>query len=165
MSQKVGWLERWYKGHVASILEVQYHRVRVKKTPRKKGAKAAATSYRDSELYYVLDKKIDLGKLSLTGNSVFAQKEVVEVELPVAKNKYYAQLRLLGKITRITTFMELKRIVFRGEVHFAAVNKEDFDQLLAQQNARIKEESSETNFNQKRSQQNEGRLKLTFKRD
>jgi hypothetical protein len=164
VAQKTGWLEKWQKGRVLSILEVQFHRVQVKKTPRKKVAKKNEPAHRDTNLYYVLDKKVSLGQLSLTGNSVFAPKEIVEVELPVNKTKYQTRLRLLGKITKTTSFMELKRIVFRGDIQFAAVNKEDFDLLLELEDRRIKEEAQRTPQFKSPAGKNSG-LKVTFKRD
>jgi hypothetical protein len=158
VASKTGWLEKWNRGMVLSILEVQYHRVKVKKGPKKKGA--GTHSFRDSELYYVLDKKIDLGELTLTGNSVFAKNEIVEVELPVTKHK--TRLRLLGKIYKTTTFMEMQRVVFRGHLQFAAVNKQDFDLLVSLENTKPKAPSFKSPA--KRSPDNKSGLKITFKR-
>lgn len=161
MSQKTGWLEKWNNGLVASILEVQFHRVKIKKTSKKKTSKANVASFRDSALYYVLDKKVNLGKLTLTGNSVFSQKEIVEVALPVPKST--ERIRLLGKIIQVTTFMELKRVVFRGHVQFVAANKEDFDRLVAQQSQRAAL-PPQPSLGPKRSPVQSGGLKTTFKR-
>ena len=109
-----------------SIQEVQYHRVGVKKTPRKKSGKIPVPG--DPSLYYVLNRNVSLGQLSLTGNSVFTKNEMVEVEFQVYKLN--TRLRLLGKITKTQTFVELKRVVFRGDILFKAVNKVDYDRLL-----------------------------------
>ena len=109
-----------------SIQEVQYRRVSVKKTPRKKSGKTPSPG--DPSLYYVLNRNVSLGQLSLTANSVFTKNEMVEVEFQVYKLN--TRLRLLGKITKTHTFVELKRVVFRGEIHFKAVNKVDYDRLL-----------------------------------
>ena len=155
----MGWLEKWQDGRILSMVEVQYHRVRVKKTPRKKAASSKPPAYRDESLYYVLDKKISLGELSLTGNSVFADKELVEVGLPLSK--YGMQLRLLGKVKRITTFVEMKRVVFRAEVQFAAVNKDDFDRLVALEARAAKAAPS----GQRPDRPSNPKLRMTFKRD
>lgn len=166
MRQKTGWLEKWDKGRVASMVEVKYHRAGVKKTTKKKGSKIALPTGKDSELYYMLDKKTTMGKLSLTGNSVFDKNEIVVVELYVVR--YGTRLRLLGKIEKTTTFMELQRVVFRGDIHFAAVSKEDFDHLLALEDQRIKEESKYTQpaaSASSSSQNSNQKLKITFKRD
>ena len=157
MASKTGWLEKWHKGRVASIAEVQYHRVKVAKTPRKKKGLPPSPAQRHTDLYYMLDKKIKLGQLSLTGGSVFTQKEVVEVELPMTR--YRTRFRLLGKITKSSTFMEFKRVVFRGEVDFVAVNKEDFDHLAALEDRRRREEAPAPSAPASKSH-----LKVTFKR-
>lgn len=166
MRQKTGWLEKWDKGRVASMVEVKYHRAGVKKTKKKKGSKIALPSGPDAELYYMLDKKASMGKLSLTGNSVFEKNEIVVVELYVVR--YGCRLRLLGKIEKTTTFMELQRVVFRGDIHFAAVSKDDFDHLLALEDQRVKEEAKYAQpaaSSAGASQNSNQRLKITFKRD
>jgi hypothetical protein len=135
MSERTGWLEKWNEGRVASIVEVKYHRVQVKKTRRKKAGGPLAAD-RQAEHYYVLDKKVHLGHLTLTGNSVFGKNELLEVALPVPQ--FQTQLRLLGKAIETTTFLEHKRVVFRARVHFSAVNKEDFQRLAALAERRLK---------------------------
>lgn len=158
MSQKTGWLEKWQDGRILSMVEVQYHRVHVKKTPRKKTAASKPSSHRDESLYYVLDKKVSLGELTLTGNSVFSNRELVEVALPLAQ--YKSQLRLLGKVMSVTTFIEMKRVVFRAKVHFAAVSKEDFDRLVALESRKPKIASSAGNP----SREKNPKFRMTFKR-
>jgi len=138
MSRRSGWLEKWSKGRMVSMVEASYRRVGVKKTPRKKLFKKEVVAPNE-DLYYILDKKVRLGELSLTGGSVFSPKELVEVELQVSQ--YQVRMRLLGKILKVTTFVELKRPVFRGEIHFSAVNKEDFDHLVALDDERKKREA------------------------
>ncbi|HXV74540.1 MAG TPA: hypothetical protein VD713_07405 [Sphingomonadales bacterium] len=133
MTKKTGWLEKWEKGRVLSMVEVAYRRVGVKKTPRRKIFDPDTVSHKD-DLYYILDKKVKLGHLCLTGPSVFTNKELVEVELRVAEHD--ARLRLLGKILKVTTFMEMNQPVFRGDVHFSAVSKTDFDRLVALEDRR-----------------------------
>jgi len=162
MAEKTGWLEKWHKGSVVSILEVKYHRVKVKKGPKKKGKTTKAQSFRDQDLYYVLDKKINLGQLTLTGNSVFSKNEIVEVELPLTK--YNTRMRLLGKILKTTSFMELKRVVFRGDVHFAAVNKEDFDLIVAMENKGQVSAPKAPAPQTKQPPQKDDKFKVTFKR-
>jgi len=100
--------------------------------------------------------------LTLTGNSVFSKNEVVEVELPLTK--YKTRMRLLGKVLKTTTFMELKRVVFRGDIQFAAVNKEDFDIAVAMEN---QAKASAPKFNApapRSAPQKDDKLKVTFKR-
>ncbi len=135
MSERTGWLEKWHEGRVVSIVEVKYHRVQVKKTRRKK-AGGPRPAERHAEHYYVLDKKVHLGQLTLTGNSVFGKHELLEVGLPVPQ--FQTQLRLLGKAVETTTFLEHKRVVFRAQVHFSGVNKEDFKRLAALAQSRLK---------------------------
>ena len=164
MSEKTGWLEKFNKGRVVSMVEVKYHRVKVKKTPRKKKGQPAPVSHRDESLYYVLDKNTSYGELSLTGNSVFSPGEIIELELFVTRHQ--AKLRLLAKIKKVETFMELKRPLFRGDVHFAAVSKQDFQNLRALEDRRLREEAARTPMapNPQHPTQNNS-LKLTFKRN
>ena len=162
MAEKTGWLEKWHKGSVVSILEVKYHRVKVKKGPKKKGKTTKAHTFRDSELYYMLDKKVNLGQLTLTGNSVFSKNEIVEVELPLTK--YNTRMRLLGKILKTTTFMELKRVVFRGDVHFAAVNKEDFDLVVSMEQKGQVAPAPRSSAPPSKPGQKDDKFKVTFKR-
>lgn len=163
MNQKTGWLEKWHQGRVVSILEVQYHRVKVKKTPRKQKGGHQAASHRDADLYYMLDKKVNLGDLSLTGSSVFGKNELIEVMLPVTK--FNTKLRLLGKILKMTTFMELKRVIFRGQVQFAAVNKEDFDKVAAMESRGVKPlRQTEKEKAAHKRQSNKDHLRVTFKK-
>src|SRR5581483_1301249 len=106
VSEKTGWLEKFNKGRVVSMVEVKYHRVKIKKTARKKKGQARpSTTHRDESLYYVLDKKTSYGELSLTGSSVFSPSEIVELELFVVRHQ--AKLRLLAKVKKVETFMEL----------------------------------------------------------
>lgn len=158
MSQKTGWLEKWQDGRILSMVEVKYHRVQVRKTPRKKAPAAHARAHRDESLYYVLDKKVSLGELTLTGDSVFSNKEIVEVALPLSQ--YRAQLRLLGKVKGVTTFIEMKRVVFRAQVQFAAVSKEDFDRLVVLESKKPKIAKPEG-----ASYQKNPNLRMTFKRN
>ncbi len=160
MSRKTGWLEKWHKGRMLSMVEAAYRRVGVKKTPRKKIFKPAVTH--NADLYYVLDKKVNLGNLALTGDSVFSPKELVEVELKVSQ--YQITLRLLGKILKVTTFVELKRPVFRGEIHFAAVNKEDFDRLATLDDQRRQQEAEMARRRGEAVAGQKENLKVTFKR-
>jgi hypothetical protein len=163
MAEKTGWLEKWHQGRVISILEVQYHRVKVKKTPRKQKGGHQSSNHRDESLYYMLDKKVDMGELSLTGNSVFGKNELVEVALPVTK--FNTKLRLLGRIPRVTTFMEMKRVVFRGHVKFAAVNKQDFDAVVSMEKrgvAPTRKTSKEMASHKQPGGKNH--LKITFKK-
>lgn len=150
MAKKTGWLEKWEKGKLLSMVEVAYRRVGVKKTPRRKIFDPDTVSHKD-DLYYVLDKKVKLGHLCLTGPSVFANKELVEVELRVVDHD--ARLRLLGKVLKVTTFLEMNQPVFRADVHFSAVSKVDFDHLVALEDRR-----------KKRAASGKGKTKVTFKR-
>jgi hypothetical protein len=134
-SERTGWLEKWNEGRIASIVEVKYHRVLVKKTRRKK-AGGPLPAQRDAGHYFLLDKKVHLGRLSLTGDGVFAKNELLEVELPVPQHQ--TRLRFLGKAMDTTTFLEHKRVIFRALVHFSAVNKEDFQRLVALEDQRLK---------------------------
>lgn len=164
VSEKVGWLEKYDKGRVVSMVEVKYHRVKVKKTARrKKGQAAVPKSHRDESLYYVLDKNVSYGNLSLTGGSVFQQNEIVELELFVARHK--AKLRVLAKARDTETFVELKRPMFRAKVHFAAVNKSDFEHVKALEDQRLKEEASRPVFTPNPPDPNPKQsMKMTFKK-
>lgn len=146
------------------MVEVQYNKARIRKTPRKKVFKSQASPRKNSELYYVLDKRVNLGHLALTGETVFSEKEFYEVSLLVAP--YKTQLRLLGKITRGTVFMELKTPIFRGDIHFAAVHKEEFDRLVAMDDQRKKQEAERPKLAKPGSFKGKGgKLKITFKRE
>jgi hypothetical protein len=147
------------------MVEVKYHRVKVKKTARrKKGQAAAPRNHRDESLYYVLDKKVSYGELSLTGGSVFTQNEVIELELFVARHK--AKLRVLAKARDTQTFMELKRPMFRAQIHFAAVNKGDFEHVKALEEERLREEAARPVFTPPSSNPApKGSMKLTFKKN
>jgi len=134
-SERTGWLEKWRDGRIASIVEVKYHRVQVQKTRRKK-AGGPLPAERHASHYFLLDKKVDLGRLSLTGDGVFAKHEMLEVEMPVPQ--YQTRLRFLGKALDTTTFLEHKRVIFRALVHFSAVNKEDFNRLVALEDQRLR---------------------------
>jgi hypothetical protein len=164
VSEKVGWLEKHDKGRVISMVEVKYHRVKLKKTARrKKGQAAPPKSHRDESLYYVLDKKVSYGSLSLTAGSVFQQNEIVELELFVARHK--AKLRVLAKTKDTETFMELKRPMFRAKVHFAAVNKSDFEHVKALEEQRLKEEASQPVFTPPPQNPQSGQsMKMTFRK-
>src|SRR5580692_6218368 len=164
VAQKTGWLEKYNKGRVVSMVEVKYDRVKVKKTPRpKKGQPRPPSTHRDESLYYVLDKRTSYGELFLTGGSVFSKNEIVELELFVARHK--ARLRLLAKVKKMETFMELKRPLFRGDLHFAAVNKQDFETLRALEDQRLREEASKPEFQKPANQPPPNNsMKLTFKR-
>ena len=164
MSQKTGWLEKYNKGRVVSMVEVKYDRVKVKKTPRKKkGQPRPPSNYRDENLYYVLDKNANYGELFLTAGSVFSKNEIVELELFVAKHQ--AKLRLLAKVKKTETFMELRRPLFRGDLHFAAVNKHDFETLRALEDQRLRDEAAKPQVQKPvNSPPPKNSLKLTFKR-
>ncbi len=124
MRQKTGWLEKHVQGVVQSIVEVKYHRTKVKKTPRKKLFNRSSEANPDESLYFVIDKRVSYGDLFLTGDSVFSPKEILEVHMFVARHK--TKMRVLARVIKMETFFGLKRPVFRAEIHFAAVNKEDF---------------------------------------
>ncbi len=146
------------------MVEVKYDRVKVKKTPRKKkGQPRPPSNYRDENLYYVLDKKTNYGEMCLTGGSVFSRNEIVELELFVARHQ--ARLRLLAKVKKTETFMELKRPLFRGDLHFAAVNKKDFDTVRALEDQRLREEAAKPPIQkQGNAPPSKNSLKMTFKR-
>ncbi len=123
------------------MVEVRYHRVKIKKTPRKKKkAPVQDSSYRDESLYYVLDKKVNYGEMCLTANSVFASKEFIELDLFVPRHQ--AKLRLLAKVLKLETFTELKRPMFRGDLKFSAVNKYDFEKIKALEEERLQKEAA-----------------------
>lgn len=146
------------------MVEVKYDRVKVKKTPRKKkGQPRPPSTHRDESLYYVLDKNTNYGEMFLTGGSVFSKNEIVELELFVARHK--VRLRLLAKVKKIETFMELKRSLFRGDLHFAAVNKQDFETLRALEDQRLREEAARPQFQkQENGSPAKNSMKITFKR-
>ncbi|HVZ79349.1 MAG TPA: hypothetical protein VHE12_00960 [bacterium] len=162
MSSKTGWLEKYKDGRVISMVEVKYHRVKLKKTARrKKGQAPPARNHRDESLYYVLDKKVSYGELSLTASSVFTQNEIIELELFVARHQ--AKLRVLARARDTQTFMELRRPMFRAQVHFAAVNKHDFENVKALEEQRLREEAAAPVFNPA-SKPVPNSMKLTFKK-
>jgi hypothetical protein len=141
MRQKTGWLEKHFRGAVQSIVEVQYHRIKLKKTPRKKLFNKGPSTPEDN-LYFVIDKKVSYGELFLTGDSVFSDKEIIEVHLFVSRHK--TKMRVLARVYRTETFFEMKRPMFRAEIQFAAVNKEDFLRIQAMEKKRQAEESRYT---------------------
>jgi hypothetical protein len=80
---------------------------------------------------------------------------------------YRTHLRLLGKITSVSTFMELKRVLFRAKIQFSAVNKEDFDRLAAIANQIAQETAARAPMpkpGQPPPSDNKQSLKITFKR-
>lgn len=167
VSEKTGWLEKYNKGRVVSMVEVKYHRVKVKKTPRKKKNQPPPNgSHRDESLYYVLDKNTSYGEMYLTANSVFSRNEIVELELFVARHR--AKLRILAKVKKMETFHELKRPLFRGDLQFAAVNKHDFENIRSLEEQRLREETafrnSFANQSQPVTQPQNNSMRLTFKR-
>ncbi len=133
MRQKTGWLEKHFRGSVQSIVEVKYHRAKVKKTPRKKLLSRSATPLSDDNLYFVIDKKVSYGELYLTGDDVFSPKEIIELHLFISRHK--TKMRVLARVLRTETFFELKRPMFRAEILFAAVNREDFLRIQALEKA------------------------------
>ena len=167
MNEKTGWLEKYSKGRVVSMVEVKYHRVKLKKTARKKkGQPPPDSSQRDESLYYVLAKNTSYGEMYLTGNSVFGKNEYVELELFVAR--YRVKLRLLAKVIKTETFQELRRTLFRGDLQFAAVNKYDFENIKALDEQRIREEMAFRKSFPQQNQENKppqgNSMRLTFKR-
>jgi hypothetical protein len=160
LKEKTGWLEKHQGGRVVSMVEVKYHRVKVKKTPRKKKGGAAGGSFRNADLYYVIDKKVSYGEMYLTGESVFNKNEIVELLLFAVKLK--ARLRILAKVKRTETFYELKRPMFRGDLQFAAVNKEDFENLKRLENQRLQEEAQRPAFKAPPPPKNS--IRMTFKK-
>ena len=128
MSQFKGWLEKRNGERVLSIQEVLFHRVLIKKIPRQKGSKIRIPTQKSDEAYYILEKKVNLGNLSLTGNMVFAKNDILVVQIQLTQ--FRMPMRLLGKMTKTTSFVEYKRVVFQGDIHFSAVHKGDFDRLL-----------------------------------
>jgi hypothetical protein len=141
VSEKTGWLEKYNNGRVVSMVEVKYHRVKVKKTARKKkGQPPPDPSHRDESLYYVLDKNTSYGEMHLTASSVFSKNEIIELQLFVVRHK--ARLRLLAKVKKTETFHEHKRPLFRGDLQFAAVNKYDFENIKSLEEQRLREEAA-----------------------
>lgn len=128
MGLNKGWLERRKNGKPLSIIEVSFHRAIIKKIPKLKGTKIRVPTRSSDETYYVLDKKVDLGELSLVGNNVFNNNEIIVVQMTVAQ--FRIPLRLLGKVSQVTSYVEYKRLVFEGNIKFSAVHKGDFDLLL-----------------------------------
>lgn len=166
MSEKTGWLEKHNKGRLVSMVEVKYHRVKIRKTARKKKGQPPPTSsggYRDESLYYVLDKGTNYGEMQLTAGSVFSKNEIIELELFVSRHK--AKLRLLAKVKKTETFHELKRPLFRGDLQFAAVNKHDFENIKSLEEQRLREETAFKNAHQVKSEPPPpNSMRLTFKR-
>jgi hypothetical protein len=142
------------------MVQVLYRRIKVKKTPRKSKLKPNAPAKHGEDLFYVLDKKINFGHLELTGESVFATGEIIEVEFQVAH--FNTRMRLLAKILKTVTFLELKRVLFRGELKFAAVNKEDYDRILVMETERL-QKAQPAHSGPKPTQDKKGTLKLSFK--
>lgn len=128
MSQSKGWLEKRKGPKVLMMQEVLFHRVLVKKIPRQKDSKIRIPTKKSDEAYYILDKKINLGEYTLSGNMVLSKNDILVVQLHLAQ--FFMPLRLLGKITKGITLVEHKRVVFQGDIHFSAVHKGDFDKLL-----------------------------------
>ncbi len=165
MAQKTGWLEKYGKGMIQSMVEVKYQRVKPKKTPRKKAWKSGGSELPNAELYYVLNKNASYGDLFLTGDSIFAKNEIIELEMFAARHRTH--FRVLAKIRKVESFIELKRVLFRGEVHFAAINKKDFERLQALEAKRLEEESRMSQRFKASGgtpTQNTGSIKLTFKK-
>ncbi len=146
-----------------SMVQVLYRRVQPKKTPRKSKGKRVAPLPTNEDLYYMLDKKINFGQLEITGDSVFSKGEIVEIEFQVAH--FDARLRMLAKILKVSSFFELKKVLFRGELKFAAVNKEDYDHILILEADRLKRLGNDQNIHSghKGHQEKKGTLKLSFK--
>ncbi len=165
MAQKSGWLEKYGKGMMQSMVEVKYQRVKPKKTPRKKSWKSGGFDLPNADLYYVLNKNSSYGDLHLTGDSIFSKNEIIEIEMFAAKHR--TTFRVLSKIKKVESFMELKRVLFRGEVHFAAINKKDFERLQALEAKRIEEDARMAQRFKAAGgtpSQNSGGIKLTFKK-
>jgi len=160
MRQKTGWLEKHFRGAVQSIVEVKFHRVQVKKTPRKKVFNKINPPLPDDNLYFVIDKNVSYGELHLTGDSVFGSKEIIELHLFISRHK--TKMRVLSRVVRTETFFEMKRPMFRAEIQFAAVNKEDFLKIQAMEKKRLIEESK---FQKPADENpNKSKLTLTFRR-
>ena len=128
MSQQRGWLEKHKSGRIVSVQEVLFYKVKVKKIPRQKDSKVRIPTQKSDEAYYILDKNINLGDYGLSGNLVFSLNDIVVVQLKLPQ--FWIPLRLLAKITRASHFVEYKRMVFHGDLHFSAVHKGDFDRLI-----------------------------------
>ncbi len=147
------------------MVEVKYHRVKIKKTPRRKGAPANEPTPKNMDLYYVLDKNVPLNGMFLTGTSVFSKNEIVEIQFYVSK--YQTHLRMLAKIKRLETFVELNRPLFRGDLQFAAVSKEDYERLRVLDAQRQKAEAERAQGAAAPAGQGspgKNSLRLTFKR-
>lgn len=146
------------------MVEVKYHRVKIKKTPRPKGARANEPVPKNMDLYYVLDKNVPLNGMFLTGTSVFSKNEIVEIQFYVAK--YQTYLRMLAKIKRLETFVELNRPLFRGDLQFAAVSKEDYERLRVLDAQRQKAETQRAQNAAPAGQDTHAKnsMRLTFKR-
>jgi hypothetical protein len=157
--QKTGWLEKHFQGAIQSIVEVKYHRIKVKKTARKKIFQKAPLP--DQDLYYVIDKNVSYGELFLTGDTVFTTKEILQLYLYMSR--YKTQMRVLARVVKTETFFELKRPLFRAEIHFAAVNKEDFLRIQALEKKRQAEEAQFQRV--KPVHPPNSKLTLTFKRN
>ena len=122
------------------MVQVLYRRIKVKKIAKKKRFNLKeATFAPDLDLYYMLNKRLNFGELELSGDSVFNKGEIIEIEFQVAN--FNTRLRMLAKIDKITTFTELKRVLWRGKIHFSAVSKEDYDRLLELDAKRVQEEA------------------------
>ena len=162
MKAKTGWVEKSKNGRMISMVQVLFRRVKPKKTPRKSKGKLVNPLPVNEDLYYVLDKKMNFGQLELTGDSVFNKGEVIEIEFQVAH--FNARLRMLAKILKVSSFLELKNVLFRGELKFAAVNKEDYDQIIVMEADRLKRlEMDRSGTPPQAPQEKRGTLKLTFK--
>ena len=164
MKAKTGWVEKHNNGRLISMVQVFYDRIKVKKTPRKNKKNPAPPAKHDESLYYMLDKKINFGQLELTGDSVFSAGEIIEIQFQVAH--FNTKLRMLAKVLKTVSFIELKRVLFRGELKFAAVNKEDYDRIMALEADRLSREGerhSHAPSDQKPSHGQSGKLKLSFK--
>jgi hypothetical protein len=160
LNPKTGWVEKHQNGRITSMVQVFYRRIKPKKTPRKNKSGFSDLSKKGQDLYYILDKKINFGHLELTGDSVFAMGEILEVEFQVAH--FNTRLRLLAKILKTITFMELKRVLFRGELKFAAVSKEDYERIMVLETERL-QKAPAPHPGPKGAQDKKGTLKLTFK--
>jgi hypothetical protein len=128
VSLNKGWLEKRQGDRVVSLTEVSFHRVGIRKIPRQKGSKIRVPVKATDEAYYVLDKKVKLGDYTLSGNAVFTNNEQVVVQLVISQ--FQIPLRLFGKLTRVTSFIEYKRLVYQGHIQFQAVHKGDFERLI-----------------------------------
>jgi len=139
VSLNKGWLEKRQGDRVVSLTEVSFHRVGIRKIPRQKGSKIRVPVKATDEAYYVLDKRVKLGDYTLSGNAVFTTNEQVVVQLNVSQ--FQIPLRLFGKLTRVSSFVEYKRLVYQGHIQFQAVHKSDFERLIALDEARRQQQS------------------------